>query len=63
MSQHLISAKKVRKLIVLWVSTLFTKTQLADRLSISRGTARKYIAAFEGTALTANEIELLLIAA
>src|SRR6266478_7517615 len=58
-SQHLISANKVRKLIVLWASTLFSKTQLADRLRISRGTAHKYIAAFEGSALTSDELERL----
>ena len=58
-SQHLLSANKLRNLIVLWASTLFSKTRLADRLKISRGTARKYIAAFEGSALTSNEIERL----
>ncbi len=58
-SQLLISANKVRKLIVLWASTLFSKTQLADRLRISRGTAHKYIAAFEGSALTSDELERL----
>ncbi len=58
-SQHLISANKVRKLIVLWASTLFSKTQLADRLRISRGTAHKYIAAFKGSALTSDELERL----
>jgi transposase len=58
-SLHLISANKVRKLIALWASTLFSKTQLADRLRISRGTAHKYIAAFEGSALTSDELERL----
>jgi hypothetical protein len=58
-SQHLISANKVHRLIVLWASALFSKTQLADRLRISRGTAHKYIAAFERSALTSNEIERL----
>jgi transposase len=58
-SQHLLSANKVRRLIVLWVSTLFNKSQLAERLRISRGTARKYITAFERSALMGNEIERL----
>jgi transposase len=58
-SQHLISANKVRRLIVLWASSIFSKTKLADRLRISRGTARKYIAAFERSALPGNEIERL----
>ena len=58
-SQHQISANKVRKLITLWASTLFCKTQLADRLRISRGTAHKYIAAFEGSALTSDKLERL----
>jgi len=59
MSQHLISANKVRRLIVLWTSTIVNKSQLADCLRISRGTARKYIVAFERSALTGNDIERL----
>jgi transposase len=59
MSQHWISANKVRRLIVLWSSTIVNKSQLADCLRISRGTARKYIVAFERSALTGNDIERL----
>jgi len=58
MSQHLISANKVRRLIVLWTTTIVNKSQLADCIRISRGTARKYIVAFERSALTGNDIEL-----
>jgi hypothetical protein len=59
MSQHWISANKVRRLIVLWASTIVNKSQLADCLRISRGTARKYIVAFERSGLTGNDIERL----
>ena len=59
MSQHLISANKVRRLIVLWTTTIVNKSQLADCVRISRGTARKYIVAFERSALTGNDIERL----
>ncbi len=59
MSQHLISANKVRRLIVPWTTTIVNKCQLADCVRISRGTARKYIVAFERSALTGNDIERL----
>src|SRR5437879_7512414 len=59
MSQHLISANKVRRLSVLWTTTIVNKSQLAYCVRISRGTARKYIVAFERSALTGNDIERL----
>jgi hypothetical protein len=58
-SQHSLSANKVCRLIVLWASTIFNKSQLAERLRLSRGTARKYITDFERSALMGNEIERL----
>src|ERR1700730_807876 len=59
MPQAPIPAQKIRQLLRLYHGENFNKSQTAKRLKIARTTARRYIEAFNRSALTLSDIEHL----
>jgi transposase len=59
MPQNPIPIQKVRQLLRLYLGENFNKSQTATRLKIARTSARRYIEAFNRSALTLSDIEHL----
>ena len=57
MPQNPIPTQKVRQLLRLYLGENFNKSQTAKRLKIARTSARRYIEAFNRSALTLSDIE------
>jgi hypothetical protein len=57
MPQNPLPACKIRQLLRLCLANNFNRSQAAKRLRIARNTAKKYINAFSGSALTLSEID------
>ena len=59
MPQRRLSPRKIRKIIINSDSKLFTKTELANNLRISRSTLRKYVLLSKQLSLSSSDIENL----